>query len=221
MAQQDIYELHFYPGSDTLDVILVDNGKVVATFPAKGGDPSKVGKGGHELTNTGTFIIEVIEKHRSWGRWPSSTIRWDTPVRIDMKTWRVYNKGSDKHILVIDEGDRGDFLEAYSDVDAMQAAIRNGDRTVEVPYYFNDFGHISIKMYEDKNNNGRMDTNEYLSGHFMHTTPWSEQAKREGTEDTYELGYSHGCIHVKPSHIDELISKYIVKGKTKMVIHPY
>lgn len=219
MAVKDIYELHFFPGANLLEVRMKSNGTVVETFPAKGGDPAQAGKpGGWELTNTGTFTIEIIEPHRSGGRWPLSTISWGTTVRINLINRGVYVRGEATPRFTISETYFNSF---YADNRDVQQAIRNGDSFVNVPYYLNDFGHVTIKMYHDKNNNGRRDKNEPISSHFMHTTQWSELAKRQGEEDTYQLTYSHGCIHVKPSHIDELISKYIVKGKTKMTIHPY
>lgn len=51
------------------------------------------------------------------------------------------------------------------------------------------------------------DKNEKREQEMLHTTPIDELRKAHGLDIT--LGYSHGCIHVEPSAMIELIS-----GKT-------
>lgn len=220
MPGAELYEIHFFPDRNELEVRRKD-GTVVEKFPAKGGDPTMAGSpGGWELTNSGTFFITRIEKHRSGGRWPLSQYTWGETVRLDINTRGVFGWGKTTPDFTLSEDDFNNF---YANHPAVLKARRSGAGFVFVPYYINDFGHITIKMAPDSNNNGILDPDERgkMSAHFMHTTPDSELAKMLGAEDTYILDYSHGCIHVKPSDIDTLIAKYITVDTTKVVIYPY
>lgn len=218
MQGADSYEIHFFPGRNTLEVRRKD-GAVVATFPAKGGNPARVGShGGWELTNPGTFFITKIEPHRSGGRWPLSMYTWGETVRLDINTREVFGWGKTIPDFTIPQEYFDHF---YANHPAVLKALRNGSNSAYVPYFLNDFGHISIKMSPDLNGNGILDSDERkkISEHFMHTTPYSELAKMLGEENTYNLDYSHGCIHIKPSDIDTIITKYIVIYKTKVIIY--
>lgn len=61
MPVNDIYELHFFPGANLLEVRMKNSGVVVEEFPAKGGDPEQAGKPGvWELTNMSIRILRTI-----------------------------------------------------------------------------------------------------------------------------------------------------------------
>lgn len=62
---------------------------------------------------------------------------------------------------------------------------------------FNGFGHLTVYLYRDRNNNGRMDANDGIHGEFVHATPDNEA--QEALGDDVELLESHGCVHVKPT----------------------
>jgi hypothetical protein len=221
MASDGIYELHFFPGRNELEVRRLD-GTIVEKFPAKGEDPARVGEPRWGLTNPGTFFITRIGKHRSTREsWPLSVYTWDETVHLELKTRNVFGWGNKTTPeLTLSQEDFDDY---YANHPAVLKAIRRGDSFVNVPWRVNDFGHITIKMSPDKNNNGILDPEErdVVSPCFLHTTPQGERAKMNGTEDTYVLTYSHGCIHVKPSDIDTLIEKYIILEQTKMIIYSY
>ncbi len=55
----------------------------------------------------------------------------------------------------------------------------------------------------------------------IHTTPADEALTATGHQNQIQLGVSHGCIHVKPADIDDMIRKlYLAKGN-HIIVHPY
>lgn len=186
--------------------------------------------GGYTPTRAGRFTILSIEKHVSGGRWIYSTVPWGTPMKIEpdavyIKQYSVWKKLS---------ATNPDWLKLYKSERALADAIQyEYDKMKDgfgAPkpdtWVFNDFGHISVKYYRDKNHNGVFDrkTDELMSD-FIHTTPPDEAAtakiNREKLADNINLSHSHGCIHMKPNDIDRLIrSGYVRRGIT-IEVHPY
>ncbi|MBT8342865.1 MAG: hypothetical protein HKP58_20280 [Desulfatitalea sp.] len=90
---------------------------------------------------------------------------------------------------------------------------------IPATWVFNDFGHITSYFFKDLNNNGRLDGSEKISGQMIHPTPGGEAMASKGL--VIFLDESHGCIHVKPKDIDEMIQQsYLVKGN-HIIVHPY
>jgi hypothetical protein len=67
------------------------------------------------------------------------------------------------------------------------------------------------------NKNGRHDLNEPVHNQMFHTTPENEFQTAHGLPVL--LASSHGCIHLKPKDIDEMISKGYLK--TGNVVYSY
>jgi hypothetical protein len=86
-------------------------------------------------------------------------------------------------------------------------------------WVFNDFGHLTVYLYRDRNNNGRMDGNERIHGEFIHTTPGNEAEEAQG--DDVVLGESHGCVHVKPADLDDMVNRRFLKNGRVVVVHRY
>jgi hypothetical protein len=57
------------------------------------------------------------------------------------------------------------------------------------------------------------------SEQFLHETPENERQQELGLPVV--LNYSHGCVHVKPADIDEMMSKHYLVNGTPFVIHRY
>jgi hypothetical protein len=87
-------------------------------------------------------------------------------------------------------------------------------------WVFNDFGHMTCYLYRDTNANGRRDANEKIHGDMIHPTPGAEADVRLGKPITM-LGTSHGCIHVKPGDIDDMISRKFLTRNNVVVVQPY
>lgn len=94
-----------------------------------------------------------------------------------------------------------------------------GTHVIPKTWVFNDFGHRTCYFYRDRNRNGKRDPGERVHPEFFHTTPDDEADEAAGRDVT--LSESHGCIHLKPVDIDELVKAGHMKRNTKVVIHRY
>ncbi|MDE7064474.1 MAG: L,D-transpeptidase, partial [Desulfovibrionaceae bacterium] len=54
---------------------------------------------------------------------------------------------------------------------------------------------------------------------YIHSTPSDEWDRINNQDKARALGYSHGCIHMYPSDIDELLREYVVRRVTTVTIH--
>jgi hypothetical protein len=60
---------------------------------------------------------------------------------------------------------------------------------------------------------------EEIHGEFIHSTPEDEAAAAKG--QTRNLTSSHGCVHVQPHDIDEMVKFGYVKKNSYVYVHPY
>jgi hypothetical protein len=188
----------------------------------------------HEYSSTraGRYVIHSIAKHVSGSRWLYSSIAWGTPITFNWIEHRVYVKKDGKFVKLSEYNSQ---WKRYADTDLYDELLRIYQNNY-MNYYtkpfpdtwvFNDFGHVSIKYFKDTNNNFMLDKKESIQSDFIHTTPVDEAKSsynkivepRFATPIT--LGNSHGCIHVKPDNINELIDNgYLSKGGN-IEIHEY
>lgn len=188
---------------------------IVAYYDAMGG-PSKpeMGDDGFEKkpTTKGSYVLSSCGKHvstryRLFGRVP-----WGTRLKEENKVLKVLIDGKwqplSKYSTVTKEELEDEYFYLYK------------KRTLPDKWVFNDFGHMTCYYFIDINHNGVFDgKSERIQGEFIHTTPKSEA--ENVLYHTVELEGSHGCIHVKPNDIDEMIKKgYLVKGNL-VVVHSY
>ncbi len=184
-------------------------------------------------TRAGRYIINSIDKHVSSQRWLLSTVAWGTPMKFEkgvvyiqrQSKWVKLSSTNSQWLSAGSESDLHDWL-----IDQYKSYTYKGTRLYQnaTPdkWVFNDFGHVSVKYYKDTNSNYKLDKNEALMSDFIHTTPNDEamttyNKKFPAVAKPIELVASHGCVHVKPDDIDEMIqNKYIEKG-TSFVVHPY
>ena len=101
----------------------------------------------------------------------------------------------------------------HEDLPRVCSAIKHLFFSVIVDVILNDYGHITV-AYMDKNGKVQND--------MIHPTPLGEMQKAIGikNEDIY-LEDSHGCIHVTPDDIDEMIKCGFLKKGTKFIVHDY
>ena len=89
----------------------------------------------------------------------------------------------------------------------------------------NDFGHITVYMYSDKNGNQKLDPDmEKVKGEMFHTTPENEvQAMRRKKNSAIKvvLDESHGCIHMDPDQFDEMINAGYFDNNNEINIYKY
>ena len=186
----------------------------------------------YSSTRAGRYVVGFIGKHVSGGRWIYSTVPWGTPMLFKQAENTVYVQKNGKMIkLSAYNSQWGQFsdakiFKALSDTYMnYYAAIHK--KLFPTEWIFNDFGHVTIKYFKDLNGDFQLNKKETLHSDFLHTTQIDEltttynKTVSSAFAKPINLVNSHGCIHVKPDSIDELISKgYLEKGST-IEIHPY
>jgi hypothetical protein len=80
---------------------------------------------------------------------------------------------------------------------------------------------MTCYFYKDINGNGRLDKDERIHTEYFHTTPEDEAATAAGKPVDVTTTTSHGCIHLKPKDIDEMIAKGYFKSGNTVVVHKY
>lgn len=182
-------------------------------------------------TRVGRYIINYVGKHISPGRYQKwSGIPWGTPLRLSNKNvaevflrgswqnltsvngeWFMYQNKQDKVVLEI--------LKYYNTSVASGGLLGYPKGKFPDKWVFNDFGHITVKYFKDLNNNGIKDKNEPMMSDFIHTTPDNEAETALGKN--VELYDSHGCIHIKPNDIDDLIARHFIQKGRIIEVHGY
>jgi hypothetical protein len=188
---------------------------VVATFDAVGG-PAALAKADDGYyagpTDAGTYRLLRCGKHSSPSYPVWSKIRWGSAIKEEGGAIKVMHDGKwqllsklvpamTKKMLI----DRN--MELY------------GKNTLPTEWRFNDFGHMTCYFFKDKNNNRKFDKGETMSKEYFHTTPDDEASAAQGKPVV--LTESHGCIHLKPNDIDDMIAKKYLAQGNKVVVHKY
>jgi hypothetical protein len=155
--------------------------------------------------------VQRCSRHESdrYPRW--STFRWGSPVEVR----------DDTHVYVEHHGEWVDSEETGATSRKIRDYHRTlyGEPTIPDEWVFNDFGHISCFYYRDDNANGRQDKGERRRPDFIHPTPEGEALERRSKP--VELGESHGCIHVRPRDLDQMIERgYLAPGNV-LHVHLY
>lgn len=213
--------------------------KKVKTYDAHGGlsddlldDNPSMKASQYSSTKAGRYVIHSIAKHVSGGRWIMSSIPWGTPITFNWIEHKIYIR-KDKKLVKLSEYNTQ--WSRFSDTDLYDQLLKiyqdNYMNYYSKPFpdtwIFNDFGHVAVKYFKDINNNFILDNKESIQSDFIHTTPVDEAktAYNKIVEPRFAkpivLENSHGCIHVKPDNINELIDNgYLSKGGN-LEVHPY
>jgi hypothetical protein len=213
--------------------------KKLKTFDAHGGlsqdlldDNPALKSQDYSSTRAGRYVVYSITKHVSGSKWLYSSVPWGTTINFNWIEHRVYIKKDGKLVKLSEYNSQ---WAKYADTDLYDHLLKMYQNNY-MSYYmkpfpdtwiFNDFGHVSIKYFKDTNNNFSLDKKESIVSDFIHTTPGDEAktAYNKVVEPRFSkpimLENSHGCIHVKPDNINELIDRgYLSKGST-IQIHEY
>lgn len=189
---------------------------IVATYDGVGG-PRKASKfndgfvGGP--TDKGTYVLAYCGKHSSsrYKKW--SRIRWGSALKERGGKIYVQHNGKWRTLSSLTPATREELIQYNKEL--------FGSAKLPKRWVFNDFGHVTCYFFKDKNKNRRLDPKkgEKIHGEFFHTTPPDEADTALGRP--FKLSGSHGCIHVKPKEIDEMIKKGYMKRGNTIVIHGY
>lgn len=179
--------------------------------PDIGGDGFKRGP-----TTPGEYVIAGSwphKSHRYADGW--SGVEWGSKLREHNGELQVMRKATNKWEPLSNyfSGTKQDILNYHEQL--------YQTKTLPSTWIFNDFGHITCYLFKDLNNNGMLDGKEKISGQMIHTTPRDEALTATGKQSQINLVPSHGCIHIKPEDIDEMIKRlYLAKGN-HLLVHPY
>jgi len=164
-------------------------------------------------TDPGEYVVAYCGKHRSKRYKTWSSIPWGAKLKDTRTDVMVEVDGKWKSATKLTGVSRADVMSYNQQL--------YGSRVVPGEWVFNDFGHMTCYFFKDKNQNGRLDpkAGEKISGEFFHTTPADEAATKLNVP--VQLDESHGCIHLKPNDIDELIAKKYMRKGNRIVVHKY
>lgn len=204
----------------------------VAEFDAVGG-PSKKGKdeSGNAMgpTDKGRYVVYQIGKHVSPTYPFSSGIKWGTPLKIaggkaqvkingvwkDLTSHSAYfnqfkSKEGEKAILQFIQDQYAVYKNAARAYDKNSVSKTELYEKYPGSWIFNDFGHLTIKYFSDRNGNFKWERGESKSLEYIHTTPIDEYFHSKDMPRS--LSQSHGCTHVKPKDIES----FIIMGYAKI-----
>jgi hypothetical protein len=189
----------------------------VASFEAVGGPAQATRSPGDTFwagpTDAGTYRVHKCGRHSSPSYPAWSKIRWGSDIKEEKGEVWVRHDG------------RWQTLKSLTTVTRDELILRNqqlyGKNELPGKWLFNDFGHMTCYFFKDKNNNRKLDRDlrEQVHTEYFHTTPDDEAATATGLP--VSLAESHGCIHLKPNDIDEMIDKGYFRPETAVVVHRY
>jgi hypothetical protein len=178
--------------------------------PRKGEDGLPMGQ-----TDAGKYVVArctraIAEKNYSyWSRVP-----WGTPLDGQRGIIKVFLNGKWQPLSKFTPATKKEILDYHEEL--------YGSRIIPNKWVFNDFGHMACYYFEDLNKNLKKDGKEKIKKELIHTTPDREAQTAMDEDFVLDLSdESHGCIHVKPKDIDEMIDKGYLKAGNRLIIHRY
>ncbi len=144
--------------------------------------------------------------------WSESNIRWDSPVRLQSNTnvLEVKQLTENGHDYLTDWVPASSYNTGGWEKDVANSLLNAGKQAAT--WQINAFGHMSC-YYKRKGASTKPSVG--IEPEYIHTTPSLEK------DDAAPLGQSHGCIHVRPSAIKEMIKKGYLIGGNKFIVHGY
>ena len=212
-------------------------GTPIKVYEAKGGLQNRAlyadGRGGPTRAGRYTLLMKTQHVSHSWGPW--SEVRWGAQVKEDpaakdvlfhddkTRKWKSVRAlfKSDPKVRRAARASKID-LDTVDIREIVKEKYQELSGKYELPatWVFNDFGHATWYLFEDKNADGKLNKgSEKISNQFLHTTPANEAQSAAGQK--VELDYSHGCMHVKPLDIDEMAAQGYLKSGGRFVVHRY
>jgi hypothetical protein len=214
-------ELHFYPGDHALKLYVIKDGKVLDTYGMVGGH--KVGFKDEVHNNgidywpspRGTFDA-LTPKTIVSSAWPLSRVPYGAQLRELEGEVQYRSADGAWHFAT---GPRSVLAKGPS-------ALRREDfllsGSLQDTWQNNDFGHLSAYLRSRR-------TGEIL-GSIIHSSADNETTEayfretvslREPAAALERLRHSHGCEHIHPRDMDELVTKGYFGAGTTLRIHGY
>ncbi len=208
-----------------------------AEYDAHGGPETEDKKEKKTPTRAGRYVVCSISKHISYGQYGFfSGVPWGTPLRLSLGklqlqvngTWTNFTSyGSFKKYAGSDANEKTiiatlqEQYTQYKNSIADKSLLTDAEQKATLPatWIFSDFGHITIKYFKDLDGNYKMNGKETPMSDFIHTTPYDEFSTAH--QQPFDLGPSHGCIHIRPEDIDSFITLGYARPGNVIEVHPY
>lgn len=217
-----LVELHFYPGDAERKLYVLRDGQVLDRYGMVGGrneqrdDPNNPHVD-YGPSPAGSYTVVEVNPHTS-GAWPYSYVPWGAHLReqageIQFRdgtgVWRWATgpqsvfKGRNPPPL-----ERADYL--------------NERGEVRPHWNANDFGHLRGRL--------RSVRTGVVQGHMIHSSPANQgvgayfsdtDALIDPVKALDVLHYSHGCEHIHPRDIDEMVAKGYLRPGARFIVHGY
>lgn len=215
-------ELHFYPGDAERKVYVLKSGQVLDVYGMVGGDD----QGRDDPNNphvdfspspAGRYDVVELSPHAS-GVWNWSYVPYGAPLR---------EVGGE--VQYQDSNGRWQWATGPNSVfkDRVPAPLERKsylgkDGQLPPRWTMNDFGHLRGRLKSVSTGN--------LQGHMIHSSAFNQ-----GTDAYYAdtdrlldpeqalsvLRYSHGCEHIHPRDLDEMVARGYLAPGTRFVVHGY
>ena len=174
---------------------------------------------GHYIdrTRAGRYTLHYEGQHVSRS-WPLSKIPFGAELKVDPKDptdvlWKDKHHiwHSTRKTLVMNPA--ANMPRAIREENDLLTTKVKGHASHTLPTHwpFNDFGHAVWYIVNEKTG--------VQSDQFLHETPENERQRELGLPVV--LDYSHGCIHVSPAGIDDMMKKRFIVNGTRLVVHKY
>lgn len=215
-------ELHFYPGPQELKVYALRGAEVLGAYAMVGGrieprdDPNNASVR-YDPTPAGQYVVDLVSPHAS-SVWAYSYVPYGAALRE-----------ADGEVLFRDLNGRWRWATGPKGVFAGREPppleredYLDADGKLPPAWTRSDFGHLRARL--------RRISDGAVQTHMIHPVPAQEGTERY-FQDTAalldpraaqrELGYSHGCEHIHPKDLDEMISRGYLAPGTRFIVHGY
>ncbi|MCB9759927.1 MAG: murein L,D-transpeptidase [Alphaproteobacteria bacterium] len=214
-------ELHFYPGPEEHKVYVLRGGDVLEAYGMVGGEPEARDDEHSDIdyspTPAGTYEVIRVDPHASWS-WAFSYVPFGSHLREVGGEIQFRDGGG---VWRFATGPEGVFKDR-TPPPLLAAHYRNSDGSLPPTWTRSEFGHLRGLLRDVRT--GR------TQGHMIHSSPYAELTKHyftdtEALDDAASaldlLRVSHGCEHIHPKDMDELVARGWMRPGTRFVVHGY
>jgi peptidoglycan hydrolase-like protein with peptidoglycan-binding domain len=215
-------ELHFYPGDSERKVYVMSGTRELARYGMMGGHDSVVDDPRNPTVDygpspAGRYKVERVSPHVSTA-WAWSYVPYGAPLREAGDEVEYRDVDGTWHLAT---GPSGVF--AGRNPPPLDAACyRDTAGRLYAVWQLNDFGHLRGQL--------RSLTSGQIQSHMIHSSP-HEETTAAYFRDTSALvdpatagsvlQFSHGCEHIHPKDLDEMVARGYLAPGTTFVVHGY
>jgi hypothetical protein len=214
-------ELHFYPGNHELKVYVLREGKHVATYGMVGGMADERDDPRSDVDYTpspeGRYDVVDVSPHAAFS-WSYSYVPYGSDLR-ESSGEVEYRDGTGKWRFAT--GPASVFAGRNPPPLGFREYL-NEDGKLPPTWRYNDFGHLRARL--------RDQTTRALQTHMVHSSADQEEtaayfaetgALLRPDEALRRLRHSHGCEHVHPRDLDDMVTRGFLRPGAVFVIHGY